>query len=224
MLRRIVFCIAASLALAATAQSGTLVNTASGSIGGIELDNAGVSGGVSTIVINRLPNLFSFVNTVNGGTIIPPDPVVVQGPVTMHVVADGDSVHYNLSLAPPTYTEAIGPGATEAVMTFGMSSGIAPISLPNFFNMSGSIMALLMNTNPTYDYSRFAKGGTINLTLTGTTFSSGISSFAQFFATPGASIVANGSFSQSAVPEPPALVLALVGLPAVFWFLKRFAR
>lgn len=219
--------IAIALAMGSGVQAGVVVMTASGGIGGVELDNLGISGGTATIEIERVPNLFSFVNTVNGNTIVPQDPVTVQGPITLLVTQTAPE-QYSLALSPATYTEAIGvTPATQSIMAFNMKTGVAPAVLPNFFNMSGNITSLLSNNNPTYDYSMFAKGGDLNLTFTGTTFSPGISSFADLFTHVGSSVVANGSFSQSAVPEPSPLVLMAIGIGVVFSVTvlgKRFKR
>jgi hypothetical protein len=224
MMKRLICSVAFSIGvlIGLHASAGTVVTTASGSIGGVQLDNTGVSGGVSTIVIGRLPNLFSFVNTANGASIAPVA-VGIDGPITMlvHQVTPGN---YSLSLVPAHYVETIGatPGMT-ADLSFALSSGVAPLNLPNFFNASGAIAALLDNNNPVLDFSRFGGGGTINFTFTGTTFSTGIDSFAGLFATPGSEIVANGSFSQ-AVAEPESVAMLSTGMVAIglcFHFMRR---
>ena len=222
-MRRLMMVVAMMLFGCSLAVGGTIVASASGTIGGVELVNMGISGSTAMIEVDRVPNLFSFVNTVNGATIIPPDPVTVEGPIVLEVTKVSPE-HYSLALVPPTYTEAIGPDASQAIMAFTMTAGVAPSSLPHFFNMSGRITSLIVNANPTYDYSRFAASGGINITLTGTTFGGGISSFDGLFTTLGSTIVANGSFSQAAVPAPPSLILAGIGIPMVLLFCWRFRQ
>jgi hypothetical protein len=214
MMRRLIFGLGVVLGLLlGNAQAGTVVTSDSGTIGGVQFDNVGVNGSTAMIVISRVPNLFSFVNTVNGATIAPV-PANIDGPVTL-LVTPTIAEHYALSLVPATYVQEVGnvPGA-EAKMAFSISAGVAPNSLPNFFNMSGIITSLLENDNPTLDFSKFATGGDINFTFTGATFSTGITSFAELFATPGSEIVANGSFSQ-AVPEPASGVLLGLGFMGI---------
>jgi hypothetical protein len=188
------------------AQAGSLViNTASGSIGGITMTNLGVNGsGTATIEIGQLPNTQSFLNNVNGITVAP-DPVAVEGPITLLVTPSGAGV-YSLALSPPTYEAVFGstPGA-QGIIAFNQTEGVSPLVLPTFFNMSGTITSVLSNLEPTYDFSKTV-GGSMNFAITGTTFT-GTSSFAGLFATPGAKVTASGSFSLSAVPEPPAVVL-----------------
>jgi hypothetical protein len=221
------FAVAVTLAMLAvtTASAGTVVMTDSGSIGGVELMNTGISGTTATIVISRIPNLFSVVNTVNGVSLLTPEPANVDGPITMLVTPNGTE-HYNLALVPSTYVKEVGGvSGAEARMAFNVTSGVAPTVLPNFFNMSGVITSLLENDNPRLDYQLFAAGGGINFTFTGTTFGGGIDSFAQLFTTVGSDIVANGSFSQNAVPEPGTMVTMSMGiLPIGIALLFRLRR
>jgi hypothetical protein len=202
------------------ARASIVVETASGTIGGIKMDNEGISGGTATILISRIPNHFSFINTVNGVSVAP-DPVTVAGPITL-LVTPTTPEHYDLALVPSTDSEAIGPAVgLQAILEFDMLKGVAPTSLPNFFNMSGDITDLLANANPVYDYSLFGPGGTINVTFTATTFSGGISSFAEFFTTSGSSVVGNGSFSEAAVPEPTSMIAMGVGMAGIMFY-RRF--
>ena len=82
------------LALALTAmvaglgsvQAGpTTVFSDSGTIGGVDITNEGIVGGTTTLEITRVPNLFSFVNTVNGVSLTTPEPVAVEGPIFLEV-------------------------------------------------------------------------------------------------------------------------------------------
>jgi hypothetical protein len=207
------------------AQAGIVVDTASGSIGGFSMVNLGISAGTATILVSGEPNAQSQINTVNGVSVAP-ELTTVNGPVTLFVTQTGPET-YSLALSPPTYTETVGatPGS-QAMMAFNMSSGVAPSALPNFFNMSGGITALLANANPTYDFSNFANGlGTINITLTATSFSPGISSFAGFFSTVGASLTGDGSFSQaSVIPEPSSMALLGIGMSSLLAFRRIFRK
>jgi hypothetical protein len=221
-------CFAVALAAAAlvnlgSTQAGTVVFTDSGTIGGVDITNVGISGGVTTLEITRVPNLFSFVNTVNGSTIVP-EPVSVEGPIFLQVTPTTPE-HYNLALVPATYTKTVGSTVgAQAIVTFNMQTGVAPAVLPNFFNMSGQITALLANADPNLDYSRFALGGTNNFTFTGTTFAGGADSFASLITTVGSSVVANGSFSQQSVPEPASLSLLGIGMTGFLAFRRIFRR
>jgi PEP-CTERM motif len=217
--------VAAALVSAGSAQAGgILVNTDSGTIGGVDITNAGISGGVTTLEITRVPNLFSFVNTVNGATLTPPEPVTVEGPITL-LVTPTTPEHYSLALSPATYTKTVGSTVgSQAIMSFDMHTGVAPTVLPNFFNMSGNIVSLLANADPVLDFARFAAGGTINFTFTGTTFAGGADSFASLITTPGSSVVANGSFSQASVPEPASIAMMGIGLTGILAFKRLFRK
>jgi hypothetical protein len=213
----------AVMSLASSAvQAGTLVLTDSGSIGGFKMTNMGISGGTATILISGIPNTQSFMDTVNGVSVTPV-PVTVNGPVTL-LVTPTVPEQYSLALSPPTYDKSVGDPGAQATMAFNVSSGVAPALLPNFFNASGAITALLANANPTYDFSNFAlPGATINLTFTATTFSGGANSFASLFTHVGATATGNGSFSQQAVPEPASMALLGIGMSGLF-ALRRFFR
>jgi hypothetical protein len=107
-------------------------------------------------------------------------------------------------------------------MAFNLTTGVAPALLPNFFNASGAVTALLANANPTYDFSKFGlPGATENFTFTATTFGGGANSFASLFTNVGATAVGNGSFSQAAVPEPASMALLGIGMSG-FFALRRF--
>jgi hypothetical protein len=230
MKRSILFAVAlAVVSLASSAaQAGIVVTSDSGSIGGIDLINMGVDPvtHTATIEVTRLPNLQSQLNTVNGSSVAP-ELVTVNGPVTLFVTPTLPE-RYSLSLSPPTYTKSIGDPATGlATLAFNLSVGAAPAVLPNFFNASGLVTSVLANSNPIYDFSLFAGGkGTINITITATSFSVGISSFAKFFQTKGATAVGNGSFSQQApgVPEPATMGMLGIGLSGVLAFRRLFRK
>jgi hypothetical protein len=203
-----------SLAGSAAQAASIVVTTDSGTIGGFTLTNTGISGGVATLMYTGTPNAFSFINTVNGVTVVP-EVTSVAGPITFTVKMTAPET-YAVSLVPPTYMQSVGATAgAQAIMSFDVTTGVAPTILPNFFNTSGNIVALLANLNPTYDFSKMV-GGTENVTLTATTFTGGATGFASLFTTPGATATGNGSFSQSAVPEPSALALMGIGVGGLF--------
>jgi hypothetical protein len=207
------------------AQAGAiLVDNASGTIGPYTFTNAGISGGVATIIFSGEPNSQSVINTVNHAGFSPPELTTVDGPVTLLVTKTGAET-YSLALSPPTYTETVGTTVgSQAKMTFDVTSGVAPTLLPNFFNASGAITSLLANADPSLDFAKFATGGTINFTFTSSAFGGGATSFATLFSIKGATAVGTGSFSQAAVPEPTALALMGIGISGVFAlrsFLKR---
>ena len=108
-------------------------------------------------------------------------------------------------------------------MSFTLTAGIAPPTLPNFFNMSGLVTALTENNDPNLNYAPFMNGGSINFTFTGTTYTGGADSFASVISTVGSGVVANGSFSQQSVPEPSSMALLGIGMTA-FLVARRFFR
>jgi len=226
MKRRTCFCAALLLAIACIASTkaayaGTVVMTDSGNIGEFHVTNEGVNGfGVATVKFD-IPNVSSQMNSVNG-LFVPPETTEVLGPVTMFVTPTASPGIYSLALSPSTYDQTIGgtPGM-QAELAFNMQTGIAPLLLPSYFNMSGAITSLLENSNPNFDFINFMKGGENNITLTSTsgTGLTGPVTWANFFSTPGATLTGNGSYSQAAVPEPSSMALTGVGilcLAAVF--------
>jgi hypothetical protein len=198
--------------LCTSAAGGTIVLSDSGNVGEFRATNMGVSAGTATISF-AIPGITSQINTVNGG-FVAPEPIKVNTPLTLLVTPTGPET-YSLALSPSEYMTTIGatPGA-QAVLGFTMDTGIAPAVLPSFFNLSGRIVAVLDNSNPLYDFGSFATGGTMNITLTATSFT-GAADFASFLATPGALAVGNGSFSQ-AVAEPSAAGLLGIGMSLLF--------
>jgi hypothetical protein len=211
------------------AQAGEVVVTDSGSIGSFDMTNMGISGGTATILITRQPNPQSQINAVNGVSVAP-DPPTVNGPVTLLVKETGELI-YSLVLVPSTYTTTVGatPGS-QAEMAFNVSKGATTALVPDVFNMPGTITALLANADPTYDFSKFANGlGSINITLTATTFTGGgHSSFSGLLSTVGATATGNGSFSSlaslgSAVDEPTSIALLGIGVGGFLDF-RRIVR
>jgi PEP-CTERM motif len=220
--------IAIALALAAgllattappPARAGTVVVTDSGNLGEFTFTNEGVSAGGTATILVSVPDVGSAMNTVNGAT-IPAEASAVAGPITLLVTPAGADA-YDLALVPATYVDAIGAAAgARAELAFDLTHGATPAALPDFFNASGAVTALLANANPTYDFGGFAGGaGVINFTFTATSFG-GASSFAGLFATAGATAVGNGSFSQ-AVPEPSGPLLLGLGLAAAAAAIRR---
>ena len=207
-------------ASAGLAQAGSIVTTASGNIGGFTMTNEGIAGGTARIDFLLPVATTSELNTVNGG-FIPPELAAVNTPAILLVTQTSPGV-YDLALVPPTYTETIGtvPGA-QAVLDFDLKTGATMAPLPDFFNASGNITGVSANANPLYDFGIFAGGGgNINLTFTATEFTGGAADFAELFATPGATAVGNGSFSQ-AVSEPTSFILALGILVPIAWHFAR---
>jgi hypothetical protein len=218
-------CVSAILAFVAiglgSAQAGIVVFTNSGSIGEFSATNTGVVAGTATIMFN-IPNVPAELNTVNGAFISPDEVTAVLGPVTMLVTKTGPET-YSTSLVPATYQQSIGatPGA-QAILDFGLSSAVTPLTLPNFLNSSGPIAGLSANSDPTYDFSQFTSGGgRINITLTATSFT-GATDFVTFIATPGATAVGNGSFSE-VVPEPASFGMLGIGLIGLICY-RRWRR
>jgi hypothetical protein len=203
----------AALAVPAAAQAGLIVETDSGSIGAFSAMNKGVVAGTATIVFD-VPNVSAFMDSVNGG-FIPPEATAVNAPVTMLVKMTSPDV-YKVTLVPMTYVQTIGATVgMQAMLDFSLDRGATPNALNNFFNVSGFITSVAANSNPLFDFSNFKNTGTINITFTATTFGGGASDFVSFIATPGATAVGNGSFSEAVVPEPTSVLLMGLGLPAV---------
>jgi hypothetical protein len=143
----------AAMSLAGSAaQAGLLVVTDSGSIGGFTMTNTGISAGTATILITGSPNAQSQINTVNGFSVLPPEKTTVNGPVTLLVTQTAPQL-YDLALSPPTYTKTVGSTVgAQAQLAFNLAKGVAPSVLPNFFNATGVVTALLENDNPKYDF------------------------------------------------------------------------
>jgi hypothetical protein len=198
-----------------SAHAGLVVLTDSGNVGQFQATNTGVSGGTATIVFS-IPNVSAQLNTVNGSFLNPDVPTAVLGEpnITLLVTPTGAET-YNVVLVPMTYEQTVGATlATSAVLRFGLQTGVAPTVLSDFFNVSGQITSLEANANPTLDFGAFAKGGSINITFTATSYTDA-GSFAQFLATPGATATGNGSFSEAAVPEPASVAMVAIGIALV---------
>jgi hypothetical protein len=198
------------IGMTGVAQSApVLVSTDSGNIGEFRFTNINMSG--STATINMLvPQATSAVNTVNG-VVIPAEPIKLSVPFTFTVTPIGNG-DYQVNL-PGNVTQTVGavPGQ-QAIMGIDITHANTPVTLPNFFNVSGPVTSLIANNNPNYDFSLFSfPGSQINATFTATTFT-GADSFAGLFSTVGATAVGNGSFSQIAVPEPTSVVSMATGL------------
>jgi hypothetical protein len=191
----------------------TVVVTDSGTINEFSFVNAGISGGTATINV-LTPSMVSAINTVNG-VIVPPEPARITGPTSpfhFFVTPVGNTGFFNVTLDEGVIKSVGAKPGWQAVLPFNLSVGNVPASLPDFFNTSGHVTSVLSNNNPNYDFSNFSNGlGVINLTFTATSFT-GATNFSDFFATPGATAVGNGSFSQSAVPEPRSLISLSTGL------------
>jgi hypothetical protein len=193
-------------------RAAIIVSTASGNIGNFNAVNEGVVGNTATILFN-IPQVSAQINTVNGGVVVPPETVMVNTPLTLLVTSLGAG-NYTLALSPPSAKEIVGANVgAQAILDFGLQTGTTTTVLPAFFNASGRITGLEANLDPNLDFQKFGSpsGGTINFTLTATTFGgTGVTSFDTFFATAGATAVGNGSFSEVAVPEPSTYALSAI--------------
>jgi hypothetical protein len=213
-----------SLAGSSARAAGTLVTTDSGTVGGFEMTNTGISGGIATIMITGVPNTSSALNNVNGASITP-EPVTFNGPITLLVHQTGPNA-YSLSLSPPTYTKTIGATTgSQAILDYNVSLGATSAALPAFFNASGLVTAVAANANPKYDFSNFSNGkGDFNVTFTATSFGGGATNFDTVFSTVGGTATGSASFSQIAfIPEPTGLALLGIGMTGFLAF-RRFLK
>ena len=225
--RAVIF--AAALALmslaSSAARAGIVVVSDSGSIGGFKMTNMGVVGKTATIEITGQPNTNSQINTVNGSSVAP-ELTTFSGPITLLVTSTGPDT-YSLALVPssPFYTKSVGAVAgSQAVMSYTVTTGVAPTLVPDFFNAKGLVTSLIANANPTYDFSKFGNGlGTFNVTFTATSFTGGVNNFDALFSNVGATATGNGSFSKISVPEPASIALLGIGMSGFLAF-RRFLK
>lgn len=128
----------------------------------------------------------------------------------------------------------------DASLTYEIQAGATPNSTPKGMSLTGPITGVgstgsLLDyvqlpggdlPSDTYDFSSMV-GGTITFVLTSTSFSTGVSSFAQVLATSGASARGGFSaFSQSpaVVPEPSSLAIVGVSLAGLLAYRRRFGK
>jgi hypothetical protein len=110
---------------------------------------------------------------------------------------------------------------SEALLGFSLSTG--SIFGTSIFNLEGTITSLMINNDPTYDFSPFALGGSQFITLTGSTFGGGASNFTNLLTHVGGFATGSGSFSQIAVPEPASFGLLGIGMSGLV-ALRRILR
>lgn len=228
--RSVLFAVAlAVMSLAGSAApAGTLVLNDSGSLSGFTLTNLGISGGVTSLSLTLLDSGVpgaEHLETINGAS-VPNDANANANfaqPIMLSLTPLGGGT-YSVSLSPPTYTKEFGTGGATAILAYNLTTAVAPTLLPKFLNLSGIVTSLIANSNPAYDFSQFAAGGSNNFTLTATSFTGGASDFASVISTVGASATGSGSFSEIAVPEPASFALLGIGISALVTFRRIFKR
>ena len=193
-------------------RAAIIVSTASGNIGNFNAVNEGVVGNTATILFN-IPQVSAQINTVNGGVVVPPETVMVNTPLTLLVTSLGAG-NYTLALSPPSAKEIVGANVGRRR---SWTSACRPGPRPRFSRRSSTLRVASRVWKPTWIQTWTSRssvhpsGGTINFTLTATTFGgTGVTSFDTFFATAGATAVGNGSFSEVAVPEPSTYALSAI--------------
>lgn len=195
-----------------------VVNDESGTLGTFELTNIGIVGSTTTLQLDLTSPALQATNAINGvATVIP---AAFSSPILLDVTPVGGGA-YTVTSAEFLKTFGDVEGA-QAQLSFNITTAVTP--LDNFLNLQGLVTAVVQNAlafgGDTYDFSRFTTGlGVNNITLTGTAFVGGVTSFAGVIDTVGASVTGNGSFSQvSVIPEPSSMALLGIGLSGLFTF------
>jgi len=213
---------AMSLLCPAARAAGIGVSTDSGDVGGFNLTNMGVSGGVSTLDLTLIASTSATLETVNGNAVSVP--AAFTSPIVLDMTSLGGGMY---SITGSNYIKTFGTGgsSSEAVLTANLTNGLAPPSLSTFLNLTGVVTGVTTDNLPGYSFALFASGGGgDNVTLTATNFSGGASSFATVISTPGARAIGSGAFSEIAVSEPASLSLLGIGISGLLAIRRFFKR